>query len=122
MATVPMYGSQQLNVGGAASVRGSTDVTISGDEGNYWQNTLTLQKQVPMNGVVINQDYYIGYDTGRVRSMREGQYEGDMEAGVVGTNWTFGAWKLDIKHSIPVRVARQDKGDKFTTTALSVDF
>ncbi len=122
MATVPLYGSQQLNVGGAASVRGSTDVTISGDEGNYWQNTLTLKKQVPMNGVVVNQDYYIGYDTGRVRSIREGQYEGDMEAGVVGTNWKFGAWKLDIKHSIPVRVDRQDKGDKFTTTALSVDF
>lgn len=119
----PLYGSQQLVVGGAGSVRGSKFVSIVGDSGQYLQNTLTLYKAHNINSVDIKADYFAGYDTGRVTSRRTGVYEGNQSALVFGANWVFAPWRISLTHGQPLDISGElTRGDSFTTTALGFDF
>lgn len=123
-AEVPLYGSQQLIVGGASSVRGSHSVSISGDRGFYWQNTLSLDAKHQIANKVIKAEYSVGYDFGRVRSNRQFVSESRMEALVLGASFsTGGPWSLSLTHAVPVSVKGVDgKGDKHTSAVLSLDF
>ncbi|MEK7345364.1 MAG: ShlB/FhaC/HecB family hemolysin secretion/activation protein [Pseudomonadota bacterium] len=123
-AEVPLYGSQQLIVGGASSVRGSHSVSITGDRGFYWQNTLSLDAKHAFNSTAIKAEYSVGYDFGRVRSNRALVSESRMEALVLGASFSAGGpWSLSLTHAIPVSVKGVDgKGDKHTSAVLSLDF
>lgn len=122
-ADMPLYGSQQIVVGGAASVRGSHFTSIVGDRGYFWQNSISLNKNHTLGKSTINGDYMIGYDFGRVWSERPDVYEGGMEAVVVGATWVKAPFNLSLTHSVPVSVDGEiDKGDTFTTATLGLDF
>jgi len=121
-ADMPLYGSQQLIVGGAASVRGSHDVSIVGDRGYFWQNSISLNKDHTLGESSFNGDYMIGYDFGHVWSERPDVYEGGMRALVFGATWAAAPWSLSLTHSVPVSVDSLDKGDSFTTATIGLDF
>lgn len=123
-AEVPLYASQQLIVGGASSVRGSHSVSITGDRGFYWQNTLSLDAKHQFDNKAIKAEYSVGYDFGRVRSNRALVNESRMEALVLGASFTAGGpWSLALTHAVPVSVKGVDgKGDKHTSAVLSLDF
>lgn len=123
-AEVPLYGSQQLIVGGASSVRGSHAVSIVGDRGFYWQNTLSVEAKHQFNNQAIKAEYFVGYDFGRVRSNRAMVYENRMEALVLGASFSAGGpWSFALTHAVPVSVKGVDsKGEKHTSAVLSLDF
>ncbi len=123
-AEVPLYASQQLIVGGASSVRGSHSVSITGDRGFYWQNTLSLDAKHQIAGKAFKAEYSVGYDFGRVRSNRALVSESRMEALVLGASFSAGGpWSLALTHAVPVSVKGVDgKGDKHTSAVLSLDF
>lgn len=118
-----LYGSQQIIVGGASSVRGSHDISIVGDRGYYLQNTLSAFAEHSLGKYPMNAEYFVGYDFGEVWSERPDVYEGDMGAYVVGANLSLSPWTLSITHSIPEHVSGdKDKGDAFTSATLGLDF
>lgn len=123
-ADAPLYGSQQLIVGGAASVRGSHSVSIVGDKGYYWQNTLSLVKTHQIGRAAINAEYSLGYDFGRVSSVRPLVYEGGMKAFFFGLNLsTASGWGLSVTHAVPMDVdGGLNKGDAHTSATISLDF
>lgn len=123
-AEVPLYASQQLIVGGASSVRGSHSVSITGDRGFYWQNTLSLDAKHQIADKAFKAEYSVGYDFGRVRSNRALVSESRMEALVLGASFSAGGpWSLALTHAVPVSVKGVDgKGDKHTSAVLSLDF
>ena len=122
-ADAPLYGSQQLVVGGAASVRGSHFTSIVGDRGYFWQNSINLYKNHTLGKSTINGDYMIGYDVGRVWSERPDVYEGAMDAIVLGATWVNAPFNLSLTHSVPVNIDGDlDKGDTFTKASIGLDF
>lgn len=123
-ASMPLYASQQLILGGASSVRGSYGVSIVGDSGYFWQNTLSLYKKLQLSAQTLNVEYSIGYDFGRVWSARSQAYEGGIKAAVVGASInTGGPWSLSLMHSLPLSVdGGIDKADPHTSATLSVEF
>ena len=123
-AEVPLYGSQQLIVGGASSVRGSHAVSIVGDRGFYWQNTLSLETKHQISNTAIKAEYSLGYDFGRVRSNRAMVEESRMDAAVLGASFSAGGpWSLSLTHAVPVSVKGVvSKGEKHTSAVLSLDF
>ena len=123
-AEVPLYASQQLIVGGASSVRGSHAVSITGDRGFYWQNTLSLDAKHQFISTAIKAEYSLGYDFGRVRANRALASESRIEAVVLGASFSAGGpWSLALTHAVPVSVKGVDsKGEKHTSAVLSLDF
>lgn len=123
-AEVPLYGSQQLIVGGASSVRGSHTVSVVGDHGFYWQNTLSLETKHQIASTAIKAEYSLGYDFGRARSNRALVEESRMQAAVLDANFSAGGpWSLSLTHAIPLSVKGADsKGEKHTSAVLSLDF
>lgn len=123
-AQVPLYASQQLIVGGASSVRGSHAVSVVGDRGFYWQNTLSLNAKHQIDTQVVKAEYFVGYDFGRVRSNSAMVYESRMEALVFGGNFsTEGPWSFSLTHAVPVSVKGVDgKGEKHTSAVINLDF
>lgn len=119
---VPLYGSQQIIVGGASSVRGSHFVSIVGDTGYYWQNSLSLAQEYALGKNAVNVEYLFGYDFGRVWSKRPDVYEGSMKAIVAGATLAAGSWNFAMTRSIPVDVDALEKGDAFTTLTVGYDF
>lgn len=123
-AEVPLYASQQMIVGGAASVRGSRTAFLAGDRGYFWQNTLSLETSHQIDKSVIKAEYSLGYDFGQVRSNMALSSPRSMEAAVLGASFsTGGGWSLLLTHGIPINV-RGDvpKGVPYTTAVLSLDF
>ena len=121
---VPLYGSQQLIVGGASSVRGSHAVFISGDSGFYLQNTLSLLTNHQLEFKAIKAEYSVGYDFGRVSSNRAMTSDSRLEALVVGSSFSTGdGWSLSLTHAIPISATGVDsKGNEYTSAVLSLDF
>jgi hemolysin activation/secretion protein len=123
-AEVPLYASQQMVVGGAASVRGSRTAFLVGDRGYFWQNTLSVDAKHQIDKTVVKAEYSLGYDFGEVRSNRALVNRSSMEAAVLGASFsTGGPWSLLLTHGIPINV-RGDvpKGVPYTSAVLNLDF
>ena len=119
----PLYGSQQLIIGGASSVRGFYDVSASGDQGYFWQNSLFLQDSLSLGSTQVGVEYMLGYDIGRVTSVREGVYEGTLQSATLGASFSLAPWSLEINHGIPLSIdGERDKGDEYTRAVIGLDF
>jgi hemolysin activation/secretion protein len=79
-----LYGSEQLLIGGIYTVRGFEDTTLSGDNGYYWRNDLSVQPHFNVRGESIGSRFYVGVDYGEVSSIA-----GDMPEGHL-SGWGFG--------------------------------
>jgi hemolysin activation/secretion protein len=80
-----LYGSEQLLIGGMYTVRGFVDTTLSGDNGYFWRNDLSVQPQFNVGGETIGSRFYIGVDYGEVNSLSGDAPEGHL------SGWGFGA-------------------------------
>lgn len=63
-----LYGSQQVLIGGASTVRGFLLNTLSGDRGMFAHNDLSLPWQTTLGGAPLAGRVYAGYDFGTVRN------------------------------------------------------
>jgi hemolysin activation/secretion protein len=91
-----LYGSEQISIGGIYSVRGFVNNTLSGDDGYYWRNEISVRQPVLIGSETIGTRVYIGYDTGAVRNRAENVPEGRLAGMVVGlsANWRGASWDL----------------------------
>lgn len=123
-AEVPLYASQQMIVGGAASVRGSRTAFLAGDRGYFWQNTLSLEATHQIDKTALKAEYSLGYDFGQVRSNRALVKPSSMEAAVLGASFsTGGPWSLLLTHGIPINVRGEvPKGVSYTWAVVNLDF
>ncbi|BBB30793.1 ShlB/FhaC/HecB family hemolysin secretion/activation protein [Neptunomonas japonica] len=91
-----LYGSEQISIGGLYSVRGFVDSTISGDNGYFWRNEVSIRKPVTMGDEVVSARFYAGYDLGEVSSRADDVPQGRLSGMVVGisTNWRGASLEL----------------------------
>jgi len=102
-----LYIEDYLTLGGRYTVRGfDGDVTLGGDHGAYWRNTVSL----PLGG--SGSQLYGGVDVGRIGGDTQGNYVSQTLSGAViglrggrwGLNWDlFAGWPLNAPRGFPVR-------------------
>lgn len=91
-----LYGSEQISIGGIYSVRGFVNNTLSGDDGYYVRNEVSVRHPLVINGETIGTRLYVGYDTGEVRNRVQNVPQGVLSGMVVGisANWHGASWDL----------------------------
>ena len=97
-----LYGSEQISIGGLYSVRGYVKNSLSGDDGYYWRNEVSVRQPIQLGGEVISSRLYAGYDRGYVSNRVPGGAQGKLEGMVAGVsvNWRGASW--DFYHTRPI--------------------
>ncbi len=100
-----LYGSEQIAIGGLYSVRGFVRNTLSGDNGYYWRNELSIRQPVSVGSETIPARFYAGYDTGEVKNMTANIPQGHLAGMVFGVsaNWRGVSW--DFFNTRPLTLA-----------------
>lgn len=91
-----LYGSEQIQIGGLYSVRGFVKNVLTGDDGYYWRNELSIRQPVTIGSETINSRIYVGYDMGEVRNIAPNIPQGRLSGMAVGisVNWRGASWDL----------------------------
>ena len=91
-----LYGSEQITIGGLYSVRGFVNNSLSGDDGYFWRNEISVHKPITIGGEAVSARFYAGYDLGEVSSQVDDVPQGRMSGMVVGisTNWRGASLEL----------------------------
>jgi len=117
-----LYGSQQISIGGIGSVRGFKGVSLSGDQGYFWQNSLVLNQNIDFGSLSGAMQYTVGYDLGEVSSSLDGSYTGGMQGMFIEASFKMDNWRLGVSWSNPIHVNTDlDKGDSSVLATLSLD-
>ena len=97
-----LYGSEQISIGGPYSVRGYVKNSLTGDDGYYWRNELSIRQPLTLGSEVISGRLYAGYDRGYVSNRVPGGAQGKLEGMVAGisVNWRGASW--DFYHTRPI--------------------
>ncbi|MET3130920.1 hemolysin activation/secretion protein [Oxalobacteraceae bacterium GrIS 1.11] len=100
-----LYGSEQIAIGGLYSVRGFVRNSLSGDDGYYLRNELSLRRSLTLAGETIGSRWYIAYDSGVVSNRAPNVPQGRLAGMALGVafNWRGAQWELF--HTRPVSVA-----------------
>jgi hemolysin activation/secretion protein len=92
-----LYGSQQMLIGGNSSVRGFLDSVLSGDNGFYWRNDLSMPWTLAWGGgAPVSGRTYVGVDTGRVTNRAAGAPSGSLSGAALGVAWQWNKLSLDV--------------------------
>jgi hemolysin activation/secretion protein len=104
-----LFGTEKINIGDSATVRGFKEDSIQGDKGFYLKNEIIFKNpQSPIfKGLLSKSDLFFGIDTGYVRETAgvEANY-GEGKGGLTG--WAFGLrynndpFAFDITYSKPI--------------------
>ncbi|WP_132920949.1 ShlB/FhaC/HecB family hemolysin secretion/activation protein [Sulfurirhabdus autotrophica] len=89
-----LYGSEQISIGGIYSVRGFVRNVLSGDDGYYWRNEISMRQPIVIGNETISTRLYAGYDTGEVHNRTANIPQGRLAGMVVGisANWRGATW------------------------------
>lgn len=89
-----LYGSEQFQIGGLYSVRGFVNNVLSGDDGYYWRNEISMRQAVNIGSETVSGRFYVGYDTGEVRNIAPNIPQGQLSGMAIGisVNWRGGTW------------------------------
>lgn len=89
-----LYGSEQIAIGGIYSVRGFEKNTLSGDNGYYWRNEISVRQPLVIGDDAIATRFYLGYDAGRVSNRTANIPGGRMTGMAIGmsVNWRGATW------------------------------
>lgn len=99
-----LYGSEQISIGGLYSVRGFVNNSLSGDNGYYWRNELSIRKPITIGGEVLSARFYAGYDLGEVSSQVDDVPQGRMSGMVVGISTNWRGASLELINTRPLSV------------------
>lgn len=98
-----LYGSEQFSIGSLYNVRGYRDSSLSGDEGYYWRNELSLLHSQVLFGQRLNLRPFIGFDTGEILTHRQ-MPGGHLSSVSIGIN-AYSQWlSLELVGSKPLSV------------------
>ena len=89
-----LYGTEQILIGGLYSVRGFVKNVLTGDDGYYWRNEVSLNQPMSIGSEIISSRLYVGYDTGAVRNSDPTIPQGRLAGMAVGisANWRGATW------------------------------
>ncbi|KQX91873.1 hemolysin [Variovorax sp. Root473] len=100
-----LYGTQQMLIGGNASVRGFLNTVLSGDSGFFLRNELSMPWQVALgDGAPLSGRVYTGFDVGRVSNRASGVPSGSLSGVTLGTALQWKTVSLDVFASRAVSV------------------
>jgi hemolysin activation/secretion protein len=104
-----LYGSEQILIGGIYSVRGFSENSLSGDDGYYWRNDLSMPLYFDFGATLRP---YIGLDYGRVSSILDDVPRGSLTGAAVGASLSVNALYLDIfaSHALDKPSGFSDEG------------
>ena len=106
-----LFGSQQIAIGGVSTVRGFLDNSLSGDNGYYWRNELSLPHSLTTRAGPLAGRVYTGFDMGCVSSNSSGVPSGALAGTVVGVSeqWHRLAADLFYTHALmlPTGITRE---------------
>ncbi|MCW5322833.1 ShlB/FhaC/HecB family hemolysin secretion/activation protein [Verminephrobacter aporrectodeae subsp. tuberculatae] len=92
-----LYGAQQILIGGNSSVRGFLDSVLSGDNGFYLRNELSIPGTVAtIQGAPLSVRTYAGLDAGRVSNRAAGVPSGSLSGATLGTALQWKTLNLDV--------------------------
>ena len=91
-----LYGSQQILIGGASTVRGSLLNTLSGDRGWYARNDLSLPWQTTLADEPVAGRVYAGYDFGLVHNNAPFVPQGSMSGVTLGLAFQLRSVSVDL--------------------------
>ena len=99
-----LYGSEQIAIGGLYSVRGHVKNNLSGDDGYYVRNELSVRQPLALGKEIVSSRLYAGYDRGYVSGRAPGTPQGSLEGLVAGlsVNWHGASW--EFFHTRPFRM------------------
>lgn len=95
-ANEALYNSEQILIGGISSVRGFVINTLSGDNGYYVRNEISVFQPLAIGDQTLMSRIYAGYDIGEVYNIAPNLPEGRLTGMAVGisTNWNGFEWDL----------------------------
>ncbi|KAB2967968.1 ShlB/FhaC/HecB family hemolysin secretion/activation protein [Zoogloea sp.] len=79
---VPLFSSEQIFVGGVASVRGFAESAAAGDRGGYWRSELVRSLAAASSGGPWQFEPFGFWDAGHVRALASGRASTLMSAGL----------------------------------------
>jgi len=103
-----LYASEQIQIGGLYTVRGFVNNVLTGDDGYYWRNEISVRQPVSIGNETVSSRIYVGYDNGKVRNIAPNIPQGRLSGAAVGIslNWRgasfdlFNAWPLTAPDSM----------------------
>jgi hemolysin activation/secretion protein len=109
-----LYGSEQILIGGIYSVRGFVDNTLSGDDGYYWHNELSVQPNFTLGEESIGSRLYVGIDYGDVRSIAPDTPEGHLAGWGVGAQlfWRSATFEIFNTRAISLPNSMEREGSQ----------
>ena len=118
----PLYGSEQLLIGGIYTVRGFVNNTFSGDNGYSWQNDLSVK--IPIQKSCLRGVFrpYIALDHGQVSSLYNNAPGGTLTGGAFGFELQLGVFDLEVFNSRPFDApyfASREHSHTYVTLKLS---
>lgn len=99
-----LYGTEQISIGGAYSIRGFQKQGLSGSRGWYTRNDLSF----PVNEYFSP---YIAYDIGRISTASDTQ-GGTLSSATIGLRSHYRAFSLDVYGANPLN----HPNDTFSTS------
>lgn len=99
-----LYGSEQIAIGGLYSVRGFVRNTLSGDNGYYWRNEISVRQPITISGETISGRLYAGIDTGRVTNRAPNIPEGRLTGIAVGFSAAWKGITFDLFNTTPLNL------------------
>ena len=116
----PLFGNDQVSIGGAYSVRGYNKEGLSGNSGYYLRNELEKTLSTKLFNLIV-QKYFIAYDYGYIDNSE------DVEGGIlasysVGAKYSKDDISLQIYYAIPIRKQDVTQANKFFGLSLGYRF
>ena len=108
-----LYSAEQINIGGAYSVRGFQKRSISGSTGGYVRNDLSINASQWFSP-------YIAYDYGYIKEAQDTE-GGSLSSAIIGWRSHYKAINLDVYHAIPLTSPNAENfgSDPFIGISLS---
>jgi hemolysin activation/secretion protein len=89
-------------IGSFYSVRGYYNNSLSGDNGFFWRNTVSLLRPINAGTQVINARFYAALDLGRVTNLDTTYPSGNLSGGTLGVQGTWKGMSCDLFWSAPI--------------------
>ncbi|MDB5954061.1 ShlB/FhaC/HecB family hemolysin secretion/activation protein [Ramlibacter sp.] len=96
-----LYGSEKMLIGSFYTVRGFYNSSLSGDNGFYWRNSLSLLRQFRAGNDTVAARAYAALDFGRVSNVGP-EDGGNLSGAAVGLQLQWRALTWDVFYAAPI--------------------
>lgn len=97
-----LYGSEQIMIGGIYTVRGFVRNVLSGDNGYYIRNELSLRRAFEVAGQTLPVRVFFGIDHGEVRNRVANIPSGSLTGAALGASISWAGASWEVFHARPL--------------------